>query len=97
MTPQHDISRVDSLDHEIRSPFQALGQWGRSESSAGPASNERGLVEKEGRSTCPLSLPNHARRSYPAAIRSSPLTESLERATRFVNIVIGDKSDAEWF
>ena len=63
----------------------------------GPASNERGLVEKEGRSTCPLSLPNHARRSYPAAIRSSPLTESLERATRFINIVIGATSDVEWF
>ena len=54
LLPEDKVRRVNKLSH-----VQALGQWGRSESSTG-CDDDRGLVEKEGASP-PLCLPDPAR------------------------------------
>lgn len=63
-----DVARPSTVYYKVfASPFQAVGQWGRSP-----------ITRAGERDTSPLSLPDPGRR--PPAFRSCALTESLEQA-----------------
>ena len=51
------FNKQRSLSRVLHSLFQALGQWGLSNAAGRRATcDERGLVEKEGRSVEPVSI-----------------------------------------